>query len=138
MTMHRVLTRTAAVVGLVGVVGLAGASSVAADQDYYWKWSDGSTSVKRTFTQAEYGTQSRLPHLVAWAEPASPRHNVYLQFHQDGKWITESRVMMNSRGIATIDIDPMCSNDTWCDRTFAYRLKIGDLRARLSITYSED
>ena len=138
MHVSRLVSVALATAGLCGVLGVATAGGASADQEYFWKWSDGSLSQARTFTQAQYGTQSRLPHLIAWSEPAKPSHTVYLQFHQDGKWITESKAVTDSRGMATIDIDPMCSNDTWCDRTFTYRLKIGDQRARLSITYSEE
>lgn len=138
MTMRPARYRAPAIVALAGVLGLSVGGPAAADQAYYWKWSDGSTSLTRTFTQSEYGTPSRLPRLVAWAEPASPRRLVHLQFRRRGTWITENTVRMDGRGIATIEIDPMCANDTWCDRTFAYRLTIGDRTARLAITYARE
>lgn len=105
-------------------------------QEYYWEWSDGSRKATRTFSQAEYGMQSNLPHLVVTAVPARPSHEVLLQYYQDGEWFTENEVPTNSRGIASIDIDPYCRDDDWCDSTFKYRLKVDGQTARLRITYS--
>lgn len=115
----------------------AGPAVVAAEQSYWWEWSDGSTARRRTFTQARYGVQTNLPHLVTHAEPAYPRRYVVLQYWQDGRWHFENSVKTNSRGIATIDINPYCSNDTWCDGTWKYRMKIGGQTARVTITFAE-
>lgn len=107
----------------------------AADQNYYWRWSDGSKQSQRTFTQAEYGIPSNLPSLIVTAEPASPSRYVYLQFLRDGRWTTESQARSNARGIASIDVDPLCGG-SWCNSTYSYRLKIGGQTARLDVTYA--
>ena len=106
-------------------------------QQYFWKWSDGSQKTSRTFKKSTYHDQAGLPHLVVTAQPAKPSHVVYLQFKQKGKWIVENKVTTNSKGVATIDLNPYCSNDTWCDGTWSYRLKIGSLYQNLKLTYSE-
>lgn len=112
-------------------------SSVAAEQEYFWKWSDGSQATHRTFSQKKYGIQNNLPELVVTAVPARPRHYVYLQFRQGGKWVLENKVALNSKGVAHVDINPYCENDTWCDGTYKYRLKVVDSYANLTITYTE-
>ena len=113
------------------------ATSVQAAQEYYWKWSDGSQKAKRTFIETDYGTQAALPHLLVTAVPARPSHRISLQFYQDGEWILEDRAPLNSKGVATLDLDPYCDNDTWCDGTYKYRLKVGTNYQILKITYSE-
>ncbi|MHB1213073.1 MAG: hypothetical protein ACYC0W_12585, partial [Candidatus Nanopelagicales bacterium] len=99
-------------------------------------WSDGSCKATRTFSQSEYGMQGNLPHLVVTAVPGRPSHEVLLQYYQDGEWFTENEVPLNSRGIASIDIDPYCKDDDWCDATFKYRIKVDGQTARLRITYT--
>ncbi len=107
----------------------------AADQQYHWKWSDGSLSSARMFTQARYGLPSNLPRIVVTAEPAFPARDVYLQFRRNGRWTTETRARTNGAGIATITLDPTCG-DQWCESTFTYRLVAGDQHATLAVTYS--
>jgi hypothetical protein len=109
----------------------------AASQKYYWKWSDGSQKTSRLFREKTYKTQAKLPHLVVTVQPASPAHFVYLQFKQKGKWIVENKVKTNNEGVAAIDLNPFCSNETWCDGTWSYRLKIGSLYQNLKISYAE-
>ena len=138
MSLRGHLARTAAAAGLAATMGLSLLTSAsAADETYYWTWSDGSKKPTRTFTQARYGVQSNLPELVVTADPALPRRTVYLQFYQDGHWTTENAVRTDAKGRAVIDLDPYCSTDTWCDATFRYRLKVGGQTARLTITYAE-
>jgi len=108
-----------------------------AAQDYYWTWSDGSQKSHRTFTQTEYGIQPNLPKLVVTVEPAKPRHYINLEFKEDGKWVLENKVATNSKGVANIDINPYCANESWCDGTYTYRLKVGSQYAILKLTYSE-
>ena len=112
-------------------------TALPAAQQYFWKWSDGSHKTSRTFKKSTYHAQAGLPHLVVTAQPAKPSRVVYLQFKQKGKWIVENKVTTNSKGVATIDLNPYCSNDTWCDGTWSYRLKIGSLYQNLKLTYSE-
>lgn len=125
----------AVAIGL-GAAVIAAPPSVAADQGYYWEWSDGSERTSRTFTQSEYGVQSTLPRIVVTAEPARPGQGVILQFLRNGQWTTETTARTNASGVAVLTIDPFCSTDTWCDRTLSYRLKAGAQTARLTITYS--
>lgn len=152
MSSHRFVTRAVVAMAAVAAISLstigvataapaaepgARAASVQAAQEYYWKWSDGSQKAKRTFVEADYGSQAALPHLLVTAVPARPTHRIYLQFYQDGKWILEDRAPLNSKGVATLDLDPYCDNDTWCDGTYKYRLKVGTNYQILRITFSE-
>lgn len=128
--------RVAALAVVVGLALATPAAAQAADQRYHWKWSDGSTSTARTFTQAKYGLPSNLPQIVVTAEPASPARDVYLQFRRNGKWTTETRARTNPSGIATISVDPLCG-DEWCETTFTYRLVAGAQHATLTVRYAE-
>ena len=65
-------------------------------------------------------------------------HYINLEFKQNGKWVVENKVATNSKGVANIDINPYCANDTWCDGTYTYRLKVGTQYAILKLTYSEN
>ena len=105
----------------------AHATRPAASQKFFWKWSDGSQKTSRLFREKTYKTQAKLPHLVVTAVPATPVRTVYLQFKQKGKWIVENKVKTDDKGVATIELNPFCSNETWCDGTWTYRLKIGSL-----------
>ncbi len=132
---------------LVGPVGAASAAPadepgsrsaiVPMAQKYYWIWSDDSEATSRTFKKSKYHNQAGLPHLVITVEPATPARTIYLQFKQKGKWILENKVKTNDAGKATIELNPYCTNDTWCDGSWTYRLKAGDRYQNLKITYSE-
>ena len=113
------------------------AAKPAAAQQYFWKSSDGSQKTSRLFREKTYKTQAKLPHLVVTVVPATPAHAVYLQFQQKGKWITENKVTTDDTGVANIDLNPFCSNDTWCDGTWQYRLHVGKQNQNLKIAYSE-
>jgi hypothetical protein len=106
-------------------------------QKYYWDWSDSSDATSRTFKKSKYHTQAKLPHLVAWAEPAKPSHTVYLKFKQNGKWVLETKKQTNSKGEVVLELNPYCNNNTWCDGTWTYRLSIGDVYQTFKITYAE-
>ncbi len=130
--------RAAAAAGLALAGIVAAPASAVAEEYYYWRWSDGSTTAARTFTQAEYGIASNLPHLIITAEPASQRREVRPQFSSDGRWTTESTARTDTRGIARIRLDPTCAGGAWCEDTLRYQLLVGGQSARLTITYSED
>jgi len=115
----------------------APSSAPSASQKFFWKWSDGSQKTSRLFREKTYKTQAKLPHLVITAVPATPKHDVLLQFKQKGKWVLENKVTTDSKGVANIDLNPFCSNDTWCDGTLSYRLKIGSVYQNLKIGFSE-
>ena len=106
-------------------------------QEYYWHWSDSRIYSARTFLHTEFPSQASLPDLLVMVVPPTPRRMVYLEFYQDGRWAAENIVRTDGRGVATIDVDPYCANNTWCNGTYTYRLKIGDLTAPVNITYFE-
>jgi hypothetical protein len=127
---------------LVGFVLVAGSSlgaqaATPAAQQVFWKWSDGSDKTSRTFKQSKYGDQAGLPYLQVNTVPARPSRNVYLQFKQKGKWVVENKGTTNKKGVLRLGLNPYCSNDTWCDGTYEYRLKVGSLYQTFRINYSE-
>ena len=110
-------------------------SHVAASQKYFWKWSDGSQKPARVFREARYVRAARLPRLVITAVPAKPARVVFLQFRQKGKWLVEMKTATNAKGVAVLKLDPYCTNRTWCDGTWNYRIKVGTLYQVLRVTY---
>jgi hypothetical protein len=108
-----------------------------AAQQVFWKWSDGSAKISRTFTLSKYKDEAGLPTLVVTAIPAAPSRTVYLQFKQKGKWVVETKGTTGRKGVVRLRLNPYCSNDTWCDGVYDYRLKAGSLYQNLRITYSE-
>lgn len=117
-------------------LALPAEAAARASQGYYWMWSDGSRSLSRTFAESRYGTPANLPHLVVTAQPASPGRWVSLEFRVGDAWSTESRVRTDPSGVAEIDVNPFCTDDSWCDETIAYRLRAGGQTARLTVTYT--
>jgi hypothetical protein len=138
------LVRTASVVvvSLALLVGGAASATAApelaaptAKQQVFWKWSDGSQKTSRVFREARYNRAGRLPKIIVTAVPAKPRRVVILQFKQKGKWLVERRTSTSTKGVATLTLDPYCTNKTWCDGTWNYRIKVGTLYQVLKVTY---
>jgi hypothetical protein len=132
-----VLSTAAAAGAAPAASNRAPSAAPTAPQKYFWKWSDGSQKTSRLFREKTYKTQKKLPHLVVTVIPATPAHVVYLQFKQKGKWIVENKVTTDGKGVANIELNPYCSNDTWCDGTWQYRLHLTGQNQNLKIAYSE-
>ncbi len=144
--------RVVAALALVALISVASIPSVTAAepakhrdhhtsptvQEYFWGWSDSGQFTSRTFVHTSYPDQASLPEIVIRLVPANPRRLVHLEFFQEGEWVVETIVRSNSRGLATMEFDPMCMNGTWCDGTYTYRLRIGGLTAPVSVTYVEN
>lgn len=135
----------AACVVAMSVAGIAAGPAAAKDrgtlhgtvQEYFWYWNDSRTFIPRTFIQADFVAPAALPKIVFTVVPATPSRLVYLEFRQDGQWVSENVVKTDAQGVALIDVDPFCSNLTWCDGTYRYRLRIGAVLAPVTISYSE-
>jgi len=115
---------------------LGGASAPVAKQQVFWRWSDGSQKTTRLFREARYQRAGRLPKLIVTAVPAKPSRAVVLQFQQKGKWLIETTTSTNAKGIATMKLNPYCTNNTWCDGTWTYRIKVGTLYQVVKVTYA--
>ena len=116
-------------------VGARPESAPSSQQGYYWRWSDGSESSTRTFTERQFGTAARLPRLVVTAVPAAPARTVVLQFRQGSRWLTEASSRTNAAGVATLALYPYCEADRWCRETIAYRLVVAGQTADLTVRY---
>jgi hypothetical protein len=153
MLLRPVLAAASALIVLAGTAGTSSAAPLhlpehigsassradvahpAAAQKVYWKWSDESQKTLRLFREARYHRAAKLPRIVVTAVPAKPRRAVILQFQQKGKWLVETRTTTNAKGVATLKLDPYCTNRTWCDGTWTYRIKVGTLFQTLKVTY---
>ena len=100
-----------------------------------WQWTDGGSDPKRVFYSSAYnGRSAALPKLSFRLTPGDNRL-ISLQFLQDGGWNDEWLTKADAKGNATMPIDPLCQDGSWCDGSYRYRVKIGDLLAHLDIAY---
>lgn len=107
-------------------------------QAFFWDWEDGVDSRRRTFRMDDYGSAHNLPRLLVTAEPARPSQYVKLQYKDStGAWRREDADTTNGRGVAYLSLNPYCSNGTWCDGTYKYRLKVNGKYTIFTITYVE-
>lgn len=107
----------------------------AADTGYYWKWTDGSRSDHRVFSEADFRATSALPGLLVTSRPAAPGTAVRLEFRQGGSWTTESTGRIGSDGTVRLAVNPLCEAQHWCDETLDYRLRAGGQTASFSVDY---
>lgn len=123
--------------GLLLSSALWTSSAEARDQtDWFWEWSDGSTTHTRTLDEARYAVWSRLPTIrVASAPPASGRP-VRLQIRQPGGWTTEDIARTDSEGRAELTINPYCHHGDWCAGTLDYRIVADADQASLQVTFT--
>ena len=119
---------------LLVVIGATPAA--AGPQAYFWRWSDGVDARARILSEGRYRTQERLPHLVAVAEPASPRRTVTLQYRDGGVWRTEDSARTDRTGRATLALNPYCEDGAWCDETVAYRLLVNGIQTAFTLTFT--
>lgn len=106
-----------------------------AAQRFYWEWSDGVDAKKRTFRESTYGTQSNLPHLLVFAEPARPKQFVKLQYKKGSTWKREDAALTNTAGKATLDLNPYCREGGWCTGQYRYRLLVNGKYTLFTITF---
>jgi hypothetical protein len=112
----------------------AGAIAPAA-QEFYWEWSDGVDAKVRTFRESKYQLAENLPVLYVFAEPARPQQFVKLQYKQGSTWKREDGALTNRAGRATLELNPICENGTWCGGTYKYRLLVNGIYTIFTITY---
>ena len=111
---------------------------------YSWSWSDGAGGTRRTFSQSQYGTASRLPKLVVEADCAAGARvgdRVKLQWRDPaGRYRTEdSAYVSNCYGRYKLAFYPYTSTGTWVRGTYKYRLIVpgGGGYKYFEITYTK-
>lgn len=96
---------------------------------YVWSWSDGAGGTRRTFSQSQYGTASRLPKLVVEGDCAAGARvgdRIKLQWRDAmGRYRTEDTAYVsNCYGRYKLAFYPYTSTGAWARGTFKYRLII--------------
>ena len=111
---------------------------------YSWYWSDGASGTRRTFSQSQYGTASRLPKLVVEADCAAGARvgdRIKLQWRDSmGRYRTEDTAYVsNCYGRYKLAFYPYASSGAWARGTYKYRLIIpgGGGYKYFEITYSK-
>jgi len=111
---------------------------------YSWYWSDGAGGTRRTFSQSQYGTASRLPKLVVEADCAAGARvgdRIKLQWRDSmGRYRTEDTAYVsNCYGRYKLAFYPYASSGAWARGTYKYRLIIpgGGGYKYFEITYSK-
>ncbi len=102
----------------------------------FWRWSDGSDAIARTFDETHYRIPARLPRLIVSTDPVTAGQLVTLQFDDDGTWRTDDRSRTSGSGIAALEFNPFCVDGDWCSRTYAYRLIVNGVSTTFTITYA--
>lgn len=114
-------------------VALASAAATPPAPAYYWRWSDGSRVMSRTFADSAVGDV--LPTVVVSMRPAAAGHRAVLQFRDEDRWRTEDAAATDASGSATLQLNPYCADGGWCDTAMDYRIVIDGEVARLRVTY---
>jgi hypothetical protein len=111
---------------------------------YSWSWSDGAGGTRRTFSQSQYGTASRLPKLVVEADCAAGARvgdRVKLQWRDPtGRYRTEDTAYVsNCYGRYKLAFYPYTSSGAWARGTYKYRLIVpgGGGYKYFEITYTK-
>jgi hypothetical protein len=134
MRFWRPLVLTASIVALVLQVPPPATAAVQ-EQQWFWRWSDGSTASQRTLAEARYSSQSRLPLLVVTVRPAMTGQTVLLQFRDRTGWHDDDVGTTDGRGRVRLELNPYCPDGAWCRQTFDYRLVAGRSKAALSVRF---
>jgi len=111
---------------------------------YSWSWSDGTGGTRRTFSQNQYGTASRLPKLVVEGDCAAGARvgdRVKLQWRDpSGRYRTEDTAYVsNCDGRYKLAFYPYTSTGAWVRGTYKYRLIVpgGGGYKYFEITYTK-
>lgn len=111
---------------------------------YSWYWSDGAGGTRRTFSQSQYGTASRLPKLVVEGDctaGARVGDRIKLQWRDSmGRYRTEDTAYVsNCVGRYKLAFYPYDSSGSWARGTYKYRLIIpgGGGYKYFEITYTK-
>lgn len=76
--------------------------------------------------QGEYAFFESEPdwncYISVYVKPYKPYRNIRLQFWSGTKWVQESSSTTNSSGKGYLDFDPYCSDGTYCDGEYKYRV----------------
>lgn len=111
---------------------------------YSWYWSDGAGGTRRTFSQSQYGTASRLPKLVVEGDCAAGARvgdRIKLQWRDSmGRYRTEDTAYVsNCYGRYKLAFYPYAASGAWARGTYKYRLIIpgGGGYKYFEITYSK-
>ena len=129
--------RISDVIAVAGaLVAASAATPAAADgQSYFWRWTDGSDAKVRTLGEGRYRTQQRLPRLVVFAHPSTPRRLVTLEYGDRTGWHPEDTARTDRDGRAVLELNPYCADGSWCTDTVGYRLLVNGIDTTFAITY---
>jgi len=108
----------------------------AADQMFYWRWSDGSQAKERTFRRSTYRVPENLPRLIVSAYPARPSRAVDLQYLDGSTWRTDDRGRTDARGSVRLALNPYCPDGSWCAATVSYRARAAGRTTSFLVTYA--
>jgi hypothetical protein len=111
---------------------------------YTWAWSDGASGTRRTFSQRQYGTASRLPKLVVEGNcgaGARVGDRIKLQWRDStGRYRTEDTAYVsNCNARYKLAFYPYTTTGSWARGTYKYRLIIpgGGGYKYFQITYTK-
>jgi len=103
------------------------AESLAPTVQWTWRWSDGGTEHRRTFSKRVYGSAANLPYLVVSNDSCASGVLIKLQFREDGRYYTEDRAYTKGCKSARLRFNPYTESGRWAIGTYKERLMIPGL-----------
>lgn len=89
-----------------------------------WRWSDGGTQHRRTFSKRVYGTAANLPYLIISNDACASGILLKLQFRENGRYITEDRTVTRGCRSAKLHFNPYTESGKWAVGVYKERVMI--------------
>ena len=95
--------------------------------NWQWRWSDGGTEHRRSFSRAVYGSAVNLPYLIVTNDSCASGILIKLQFRENGIYYTEDRTYTRGCKAAKLHFNPYTESGRWAVGVYKERLIIPGL-----------
>ena len=102
-------------------------SAAAPTVNWQWRWSDGGTEHRRSFSRAVYGSAVNLPYLIVTNDSCAAGILIKLQFRENGRYYTEDRTYTRGCKAAKLHFNPYTESGRWAVGVYKERLIIPGL-----------
>ena len=105
----------------------APASASVPSVNWQWRWSDGGTEHRRSFSKRIYGSAVNLPYLIVTNDSCAGGILIKLQFREDGRYYTEDHTYTRGCKSARLHFNPYTESGRWAYGVYKERLIIPGL-----------
>ena len=95
--------------------------------NWQWRWSDGGTEHRRSFSKRVYGNAVNLPYLIVTNDSCAGGILIKLQFREDGRYYTEDHTYTRGCKAARLHFNPYTESGRWAIGVYKERLIIPGL-----------